>query len=190
MTFASAEFRWDLRLTGSDTRLYRLSEPLNGFGHVLVSAYFTGGGEPETYIFGADLNGNQLSSSELPGSFQGSTDHAAALARAGYRIAEEPTPTDDARDLLDEANQRLERWQTRQDPGHALNVRTAGAEAAEALREASRLIMSHAEQVQAEVDAYDAQEVAFLESVHVDADEVGRRPRSDRLAREQLGGAS
>lgn len=101
-----------------------------------------------------------------------------------------PTYTTDARDLLDEADQRLVRWETRQDPGHALNVRTAGAEAAEALREASRLLMAHAVEVQAEVDAYDSQEVALLESVHVDADQIGKRPRSDMRAREELGGAS
>jgi hypothetical protein len=99
-----------------------------------------------------------------------------------------PTYTTDARDLLTEADQRLTRWETRQDPGHDLNVRTAGMEAYEALFEAASQLMAYAAEVRAEVDAYDAQEVAFLESVHVDADEVGRRPRSDRQARQQLGG--
>lgn len=81
-----------------------------------------------------------------------------------------PTWTADVRDLLAEADEKLARWQTRQDPGHALNVRTAGAEAVEALREAYRLLLGHAEEVQGEVDAYDAQQVAFLESVHNDMD--------------------
>ena len=78
------------------------------------------------------------------------------------------TFTLDARDLLDEADAKLTRWVTRHEPGHALNVRTAGAEAAEALREASRLLLAQAIEAQSEVDAYDAQQVAFLESVHND----------------------
>lgn len=166
-----AEFRWDLKLTGCDARLYRLAEPLHGFEHVIVSAYIPPSGTPETYIFGADLNGNRVSSSELPGSFQGSTDHAAALARAGYRIAEEPRPSDDVRDLLDEADARMTHWATRHDPGHALNVRTAGAEAADALEEAARLLATQAREARTEVDAYDAQQLAFLESAHLDTEE-------------------
>lgn len=79
-----------------------------------------------------------------------------------------PTFTSDARDLLDEADAKLTRWVTRHEPGHPLNVRTAGAEAAAALREASRLLLAQAINAQAEVDAYDAQQVAFLESVHND----------------------
>jgi hypothetical protein len=165
MTFASAEFRWDLLSTGSDSRLYRLSEPLGGFEYVIVAAYLTGSGEPETYIFGADLNGNQVSWSELPGSLQGKTDHAAALARAGYRIAVDPTPTDDVRDLLDEANQRLVAWGTRHEPGHALDVRTSGREAVAALVEAVRLLNALAVATEEQVDAYDDQQVAFLHSV-------------------------
>lgn len=90
--------------------------------------------------------------------------------RACRGTGQVPTYTTDARDLLDEADARLVRWQARQDPGHALNVRTAGAEAAEALREASRLLLAHAGAVAAEVDAYDAQQVAFLDSVHFDVD--------------------
>jgi hypothetical protein len=81
---------------------------------------------------------------------------------------EVPTRTADARDLLDEADQRMTRWLTRHRPDHGLNVRAAGADAAEALREASRLLMAQAIDVQAEVDAYDAQQSAFLESVHHD----------------------
>lgn len=234
-TDATAELVRRIPTDFGDVRLYRLSEPLNGYLYVRVSA--VDHGRAETYIFGADADGNGVSS-ELPGSFKGAMDHHEALKRAGYtigsiqapttdrtRICESckgigwadtysqpvgqpyadfgrdkcrdcrgkghvPTYTTDARDLLDEADQRLTKWETRQDPGHALNVRTAGMEAYEALFEAASRLMAHAAEVRAEVDAYDSQEVAFLESVHVDADEVGRRPRSDMRAREELGGAS
>jgi len=66
-----------------DVRLYRLSEPLNGYLYVTVSA--VDHGRPETYIFGADADGNRVSS-ELPGSTPGVLDHDAALGSAGYSV--------------------------------------------------------------------------------------------------------
>lgn len=67
-----------------DVRLYRLSEPLDGYLYVTVSAV-DHGGRPETFIFGADADGNRVSS-ELPGSLPGALDHAAALESAGYAM--------------------------------------------------------------------------------------------------------
>ena len=68
-------------LTGFNgvTGLYELSEPLkpyaidendSEYNYVVVSAAITYSG-PETYIFGADENGNVDSWLELPGSIRG-----------------------------------------------------------------------------------------------------------------------
>ena len=43
-------------------------------------------GEPETYIFGADGEGEIVSFVELPGSFKGEINHEKALDYAGYEI--------------------------------------------------------------------------------------------------------
>ena len=67
-----------------DARLYRLSEPLGGFDHVVVSAVTLLSGRPETYIFGSDDSGGETDWSDLPGSFRGAMDHARALGGAGY----------------------------------------------------------------------------------------------------------
>lgn len=92
----------------SDARMYRLSEPHEGHEYVIVSAVvlvaqtdpvaraicdisnalsgWSGEGE-ETLIFGCDADGGYEELLELPGSFQGSQDHAKALRNAGYEIA-------------------------------------------------------------------------------------------------------
>lgn len=69
----------------SRASLYRLSIPLEGHTHIIVSAASVLG-EPETYIFGADEDGTCTDWSELYGSFKGDLNHARALANAGYRI--------------------------------------------------------------------------------------------------------
>jgi hypothetical protein len=69
-----------------DARVYRLSESLDGFSHVIVSAAHTFDG-PETYIFGCDKNGENIEYGELAGSFRGGLDHTQALMAAGYKIA-------------------------------------------------------------------------------------------------------
>lgn len=66
-----------------DARLYRLSKPLEGNEYVIVSGISNEWGT-ETYIFGADDKGSIIHWGELPGSFKGSIDHAAALEEAGY----------------------------------------------------------------------------------------------------------
>lgn len=84
-----------IRTTGlnnmhGDARLYQLSEPLEGHDYVVVSAVDdTRGIYPicETYIFGADSSGHITDWGELPGSFQGDTNHAVALEGAGYEVA-------------------------------------------------------------------------------------------------------
>ena len=83
-----------------EQRLYRLSEPLIykawdedeediEYEHVVVSAADVMFSGPETYIFGSDNQGKILDWGELDGSFRGQLDHAEALWRAGYRVAEE-----------------------------------------------------------------------------------------------------
>ena len=76
--------------------LYQLSEPLEGYDYgedntpaytyVIVSAAVVAFSGPETYIFPASHDGEILNWGELPGSFQGGLDHAAALKRAGYDL--------------------------------------------------------------------------------------------------------
>lgn len=76
-------------------RFYRLSEPLDGHTLVAVSAveyvgtatYLVSG--PETYIFPADESCDVADWGELDGSYKGGTDHAKALANAGYTVAQE-----------------------------------------------------------------------------------------------------
>lgn len=54
--------------------------------YVMVSAAAPMG-QPETYIFPADAEGEVLDWGELPGSFKGGLDHEQALRNAGYEIA-------------------------------------------------------------------------------------------------------
>lgn len=83
-----------------DARLYRLSEPLApDYGeertpaeYVIVSAVVAAYSGPETYIFPATADGAVVNYGELPGSFRGALDHAAALDNAGYAIAAEVAP--------------------------------------------------------------------------------------------------
>ena len=72
--------------------LYRLSEALEDYDgckheHVVVSAVDVMFSGPETYIFGADENGEIVNWMELPGSFRGALDHNEALEGAGYTVA-------------------------------------------------------------------------------------------------------
>lgn len=66
--------------------LYKLSHPLDGHDHVVVSATMILMTEPETYIFGADPKGEIVDWTDLDGSFKGAMDHAQALSNAGYEI--------------------------------------------------------------------------------------------------------
>lgn len=80
-----------------DARVYKLSQPLEGYDHVIVSATMAPFSGPETYIFGAkkddkpDTKENLWKCAdwgELDGSFQGDLDHVAALEGAGYEVVE------------------------------------------------------------------------------------------------------
>lgn len=71
---------------GAAHRLYRLSEPLEGFEYVVVSANTVMFSGPETYIFPADASGRIVDWGELDGSFRGDLDHEAALENAGYEV--------------------------------------------------------------------------------------------------------
>jgi hypothetical protein len=76
------------KLTGfeGDSRLYKLSEPLENFEHVVVSAVYAMMSGPETYIFGANKKGEIQNWGELEGSFRGSLNHREALEGAGYTV--------------------------------------------------------------------------------------------------------
>jgi hypothetical protein len=69
-----------------DAALYELSEPLGGHMFVVVSASDVPMSGPETYIFGANENGEIQDWGELPGSTPGIMCHNTALKNAGYQI--------------------------------------------------------------------------------------------------------
>ena len=76
---------------GAIQRLYRLSVPMKNykdesFDYVMMSGVYVPCSGPETYIFGADAEGNVLHWGELDGSFRGDIDHARALRGAGYAV--------------------------------------------------------------------------------------------------------
>ena len=88
----TATFKKMLRSFNGVAGLYELSEPLkpyaidendSEYNYVVVSAVVAYSG-PETYIFGADENGNILNWLELPGSTRGIYCHEIALKNAGY----------------------------------------------------------------------------------------------------------
>ena len=78
------------QLTGfrGDARLYQMEPPYQDSEYVVVSgvpmAFDTG--QPETYIFKADPEGEITDWVELEGSFRGALDHSRALEGAGYTI--------------------------------------------------------------------------------------------------------
>ena len=65
--------------------LYKLSEPHEGFDHVVVSAVNTSFAH-ETYLFGADESGEVKEWGELDGSERNVCDHEVALSNAGYAL--------------------------------------------------------------------------------------------------------
>lgn len=72
-----------------EAALFKLSEPLEGHDHVVVSATvvpFTG---PETYIFPANPDGRVKDYGELAGSYRGGLNIAEALENAGYEVSYE-----------------------------------------------------------------------------------------------------
>lgn len=88
----TATFKKRLETFTGYAALYELSEPLKPYAidetdaeynYVAVSAVLAWCGL-ETYIFGADENGNVLSWLELPGSSRGVYCHKTALENAGY----------------------------------------------------------------------------------------------------------
>jgi hypothetical protein len=79
----------DISVWQGDVALYELSEPLEDYSFVFVSAVNVPFSGPETYIFGAKSADAEDPASwvELDGSYQGGLSHAEALAGAGYEIA-------------------------------------------------------------------------------------------------------
>lgn len=75
----------DLENFTGKAALYKLSDRLEGFDYVVVSAVLAPYTH-ETYIFGADENGEVLEWGELPGSERDVYSHEKALNNAGYEV--------------------------------------------------------------------------------------------------------
>lgn len=76
-------------ISGPKQNLYQLSEPLEGYGFVVVSTIVRtpdGIEAPETAIFGANSEGKVSNWTQLRGSFAGKADHVKALENAGYAV--------------------------------------------------------------------------------------------------------
>ena len=106
MTVTATVIRKYLPNWNGKAHLYKLSEPITVIDawdpavgekftfetkYVIVSAANVsipgyGGGGPETYIFPADVSGNVMTWTELPGSFRGGMDHKAAIEQAGWEL--------------------------------------------------------------------------------------------------------
>jgi hypothetical protein len=85
------------KFTGT-AHLYRCDPPMadrqwdesaqpQEFEYVVVSATNAMFSGPETYIFGANEQGEIIEWGELEGSYRGGLDHEEALRRAGYAAA-------------------------------------------------------------------------------------------------------
>lgn len=99
-TKATATFVRSLDGWTGDARLYRMAPPMPTYDpacewdtpsepaeYVVVSGTIVPFSGTETYIFAADESGQPVTWRALAGSFHGSIDHGAALARAGYDVA-------------------------------------------------------------------------------------------------------
>jgi hypothetical protein len=75
----------DLDRANGVVALYKLSERLKFYNYVVVSSA-TILGEDETYIFGADENGEVIDWIELSGSQRGVYNHETVLNNAGYEV--------------------------------------------------------------------------------------------------------
>jgi hypothetical protein len=83
-----------------EAELFRMEPPHEGYDYVVVSAITSrptgmpeidnipGLLDSETYIFGANAEGEVVDWSDLPGSFKGAMDIPQALLNAGYVIKE------------------------------------------------------------------------------------------------------
>lgn len=72
---------------GAEWVVWRLSEPLEGYDHVVTSAVVAPFSGPETYVFGCDADGAINDFTDLDGSFRGSLDHVQAITGAGYEVS-------------------------------------------------------------------------------------------------------
>lgn len=71
--------------------LYKMNPPHNGYEYVIASSLFEMVGRHqlnETYLFGADEEGNILDWCELDGSMKDTQSHAEALNEAGYSVVD------------------------------------------------------------------------------------------------------
>ena len=77
-----------------EAQLYRLSEPLDGHDHVIVSATYSMFSEPETYIFGADADGENVDFSDSPAAFAvlSTTQKLCAVPVTRWRDGRRPPP--------------------------------------------------------------------------------------------------
>lgn len=82
----------DVPAVNGTRKLWRFDPPLvdeygHGGPHEYVVSSAVNHWAHETYLFPADETGEIVDFGELPGSYQGGTDHEAAIVRAGYEVA-------------------------------------------------------------------------------------------------------
>lgn len=88
--FTATQIDENISPSGAHQKTYKIDPPLKLDGgevteYVLVSAVVAYSG-PETYIFPCNEQGEVISWDELPGSFQGSLDHEAALQEINHEL--------------------------------------------------------------------------------------------------------
>lgn len=68
--------------------LWEVLPKINGYKYVITSAKSVQFSGPETYMFGADENGEIVDWCELPGSFRGELNHKKCFEEIGYNVNE------------------------------------------------------------------------------------------------------
>lgn len=97
MTKKTATFIKDLDDFTGTAKLYRCDPPMETepwddeeeperFEFIVASAAVAFGTGPETYLFGANEDGEVVAWGELPGSYRGGLDHERAIENAGYEV--------------------------------------------------------------------------------------------------------
>jgi hypothetical protein len=68
--------------------LWEVLPKINGHKYVVTSAKSVQFSGPETYMFGADENGEIVDWCELPGSYRGELNHQKCFEEIGYNVNE------------------------------------------------------------------------------------------------------
>lgn len=85
-TKKTASYIRDIDEWNGEAKLYKLSEPLEGYSFVVVSSVVVMFSGPETYVFPSNKNGEVTDWRELKGSYKGDLNHEKALKNAGYKV--------------------------------------------------------------------------------------------------------